>query len=421
MCSVDAARVRPFWGRALGWYAAAGAIAACAAVLGAFLALKAVGYRVPLRVVAWPPAWHQIQKARADYYLNMALHALASNQARRGFLALEHAHVLDPDNVGAARLLAYVTRVASPDYSDQIYAQVLAMGGSGREATAETWFRSLLARGDFKAVGRLSARMLREGSAHAPAWTEGVLFAERMGAGPSEVDGLLSGSSAIPAEARFVLSLAVALRSGTAEERRQRAEVALGGGGTPFEVFYALRRLIDLGSAADVAAFLQGNEGAAVEPYDREALKLDAYAQLRWESTERRELSALLVQGSAGPVVTLVSAHLVRHPDAASAQLVFRMLEARPLPATPANAGAHMALLCMAGVNGLAGAMRREAQVLARVIPGSSPAWARATAFFTAQAGRGAPSDVLPYLGELPLELEYALIEHYRPADAPRG
>jgi len=417
MCSVAAAQVRPFWGRAFALFGGSLAALAVASVLGAFLAFRAVGYRVPLSVVAWPPAWHRIRTARGDYYYTMALQALRSGDARKGFLALSHAYVLDPGNMGAARLLAQVTQVVNPDYSDEVYSQLLLRHDRDFEDTAEAWFRALVARGDFRAEARLSARMLREGAAHVPAWTQGLLFAEKMGAGPAEIDGLLAAKVKIPEEARSVLSLAAAIRDAAPTERMGRLEVSLGGGSTPFEVYYSLRRLEESARAADVVRFLDGPEGAAVLPYDREVLRLDAYSIMGWDAVERREVSALLDQGSIGPVVILVSAHLIRYPSPETAGLVFSRLDARPLPATAGNAGAHMALLCMAGVNGMDARSRQEARILGGLVGGNLASWDRVR---ESLGGPKNPAEFLPLLSELPLEVEYALLTRHRGADAQR-
>jgi len=280
------------------------------------------------------------------------------------------------------------------------------------------WFRALLARGDFKAVASLSARMLRGGAAHVPAWTQALLFAERMGAGGADVDALLAGKASIPDEARSVLSVAAANRGGAATERMRRLEVSLGGGGTPFEVYYSLRRLTELGRASDVVGFLEGPEGAALLAYDREALKLDAYSILSWDAVERREVSALLDPGTIGPVVTLISAHLVRHPNAGTAQLVFRLIDAKPLGASAQNIGPHMALLCMAGANGLDERVRSEAGLLAGLVGGSKASWDKVREGLLAPAGAGNPAEYLPLLTELPLEVEYAVIERHHDAAA---
>ncbi|HMD61509.1 MAG TPA: hypothetical protein VKG78_08765 [Opitutaceae bacterium] len=422
VCSVDAKQVRPFWGRALLLFGGSAAVLALVAALGAFSAFRAIGYRVPLYVVAWPPAWHRVQQARADYFYLMAVKAFNSGDMRRGLLALNQVYELDPGNVSAALLLAQFTQVANPDYSDSIYGRLLLQRRGDAEETARAWFRALLSRGDFASLSRLSGRMLREGAAHAPAWTQGILFAERMTGDPSEVDRLLSAPGQIQGAARSVLSLARDIRSGTARERLRRVELSVEGAANPFELYYSLGRLTELGRASDVVAFLDGAGGASLEPYDRESLKLDACSILDWRALERKEIGFILEQGSSAPVVTLVAAHLIRHPSADAAAFVFGQLDLKPLPATADKAGAHVALLCMAGVNGLDARMKQEAGLLGRMSGGQSAAWGRIVEFFESSAASKNPAAFLPALHQLPLEVVYALTASYRtPASGNAG
>jgi hypothetical protein len=213
-----------------------------------------------------------------------------------------------------------------------------------------------------------------------------------------------------------VLSLASAVRAGSAEERVKIAELSIGSDATQFEVYMSLRQLIDLGAAAEVVAFLDGSEGAALGAYDREALKLDAYSVLKWGVLERREIGYLLDHGTSASAVTLISAHLIRHPDAEAAAGFFGLLDARPLPATAENAGAHMAVLCMAGTNGLAPRMKRESELLARMMGGKFAAWGRVREFFESAAPDKNPGSFLPALAQMQLEVVYAVIEHYHGA-----
>jgi hypothetical protein len=169
-----------------------------------------------------------------------------------------------------------------------------------------------------------------------------------------------------------------------------------------------------------VVRFLEGPEGAALLPYDREALKLDAYSTLGWEAVERREVAALLDPGAVGPAITLISAHLVRHPSAGTAQLVFGVLDAKPLPASAQNVGPHMALLCMAGANGLDDRLKAQADLLARLVGGGPASWDKVRQALGGPAGARNPAEILPLLSELPLEVEYALISRFHDAAAPR-
>lgn len=416
VCSAAAADVRPFWGRALLLYGGALATLALVSLISVFSVFRFIGYQVPFHVVAWPPAWHRIHLARADYFYRMALRTVATGDVRQSYLALNRAYALDPENVDTARLLAQFTQLANPDYSDAIYSRLVLERRGDFERIARDWLRALLSRGDFSAVGALSARMLRERTKDAPAWTEGLLFAERMGGGEGDLDRALAPPDEISPEARSVLSLSRSLRSGGAEERARAVKLYLGGATTKLEIYYALRQLIDLGSGADVAAFLAGQGSAALDPYDRETLKLGAYSALGWHEMERKEIDALMEQGASVPVITLVAGHLVRHPDPGNAAHVFDTLGASPLPATTEYAGTHAALLCMAGSNGLSASMDQEAEAVGRIVGRSFPDWARVREFFESPAAAKNPAQILPALPELPLELLYALNARYRAA-----
>ncbi len=362
-----------------------------------------------------------MEKARADYFYRLALRSLAAGDVRRCFLALGQVHTLDPGNAGAAKLLAQFTEITNPEYSDAIYAQLVAARGADAADTAEIWVHALLSRGDYPSVAALSARMLQEGAGHVPAWSQGLLFAQRMGAGPGEADRLLASDRPVPGEARSALSLARSLRTGTDDERFKVVQLYLGGATTPFEVYFSLRCALDLGRASDVLLFIQGQQGSALNPYDRESLKLDAYSVLGWHGPERREIESILDQSVSSSTVNLVSAHLVRYPDAETAARLFELLAAKPLEATAGNAGAHVALLCMAGVNGQPASMAREAELVGGIVGGTFPAWDNVRSFFEGRSPAKNPAVILPALGQLPLEMVYAIDAHYRGAPRKRG
>ena len=91
-------------------------------------------------------------------------------------------------------------------------------------------------------------------------------------------------------------------------------------------------------------------------------------------------------------------------------------------PPRPTLAGAHTALMCMAGVNGLDGRMRQEADIVGKMVGGEFPSRGRVLDFFEDKSPGKNPSAMLPALPGLPLEAVYALIAHYRasqPAPAP--
>ncbi len=414
VCSVDASRVRPFWGRAALLYGGSAAAAACVGVLAVFTVFRAIGYRVPLRAVAWPPAWHRIHEARADYFYRMALRSFASGDMRQCYLALSQAYTLDPGNIAAAKLLAQLTQIGSPDVSDAIYSRLLLQDKAEFEAVGEAWIRALVTRGDFAAAAGLSARMLLGGARHVPAWTQALVFAEGMTGDPGEIDRLLSGTARLPEEARSVLSLARSIRSGSRDQRLGIVRLYMGGATSAFEFYFSLNRLIELGRASEVAAFVEGQSGAALDPYDREALKLDAYAEMGWHLLVRKEFGFLIEQGVSAPVINLIAANLVRHPDPETAEFAFELLGRAPAPTSPDYAGAHLALLCVAGVNGLGPRMKQEGEAFGRLVGGGFTAWMRVRDFFVGAPRGGNPSVIMPALGQLPIELMYAVYDHYR-------
>jgi hypothetical protein len=421
VCSVAARDVRPFWGRAALFLGCSLAGLALLAWLSVFAVFRAIGYQVPLYAVAWPPAWHRIHEARADYFYRMAQRAFEAHDVRRTFLALSEVYVLDPENRNAARLLAQFTQIANPDYSDQIYLRLLSRHGKEYEETAQAWFRALLARGDFRSMGVLCARMLREGAGHVPAWTEGLLFAEAMGGDPGEIDRLLAGPKPIPGEARATLSLDQRTRGTAIADQAGALIQSIGIQSTPFEIYFALARLIDIGRASEALQILQASMASSLSPYDREAFKLDCYSLLGWRTLETREIELLFQTGASANATDLVSAHLVRRPDAEISTRVFVLLDASPLAPTAENTSAHMALVCMAGVNGLNARMKEEAGALDRTFGGPFAATGRIQEFFESDAPGKKPAVFLPATPQLPLDTTYALVSHYHVAGKPQA
>jgi tetratricopeptide (TPR) repeat protein len=420
VCSVAAAQVRPFWGRAAATIGVSAALLAAASVLAAFAGLRAIGYRVPLRVVAWPPAWHQIRQVRADYFYRLGVRAFGSGDMRQSYLALNQAYALDPHNFAADRLLAELAQIGNPDFSDTLYARLLAEDRGHLDDTGQAWIRALIERGDFLMAANVAGRMLQSQAARAPAWAQAMLFAERMTGDPGPIDRLLASKEELPQGVRSVLSLARSLRSGNPGEREKLVRLHGSGTLTPFEAYYALNRLVELGRASEVSAYVESGAGS-LDPYDREALKLDAYSSLGWGLLVRKEIGGLLERGPSVAAISLISAHLIRHPDAESAEFLFQQLDLHPIPVASEYAGPRLALLCVAGVNGLEQRMREQGEAEAKIVGGSFPAWLRIRDFFEGATRGGNPASIMPALGMLPLDTIYAVYEHYRSLEALAG
>ena len=81
-CAADARDVRPFWGRAAAYYAAAALALYLAAVFALFACLRIVGYPLSPVSLLWPPRWSDLRLARGDYFVAKAQRALARNTRR---------------------------------------------------------------------------------------------------------------------------------------------------------------------------------------------------------------------------------------------------------------------------------------------------------------------------------------------------
>lgn len=414
VCGVSSTRVMPFWARAFAVYGASAAILAAAAVLCAFTGFRAVGYRVSLRAVAWPPAWREVWRARADYYYRLGLRSFNAGDIRQSFLALNQAYALDPRNFEADRLLAQLAQIGSPDFSDSVYSRLVVEDQEHREDDAQLWVRALMERGDFPGVSSLAERMLTGGTRRGAPWAQAILFAERMTGDPSGLDRLIASKRAFPDGVASAFSLAVSLRGLDAGRQAGLVRLHLSTATTPFDVYYSLLRLNDLGWASEVAGFAEGASGGVLDPYDREAIKLDAYAALGWDVLLRREIASLVERGPGSIVASLVAAHLVRHPNPATAEYAFQQFDLHPLPAAPESSGPRLALLCAAGVNGSGARMRQQAEAEGRIVGGSFPAWLRVRDFFEGPERGANPSAFLPAVGSLPIDTLYAVYDHFR-------
>ena len=125
-CSVEAERVRPFWGRALLY--AVGALLALylAGTAVAYATLRAAKYDLSYLVVAWPPRWKELRGAQEKLYVTRAQTALARGNYQEAILSLEMVCQLNPRNYSAGLALAGLTQMAAqPHISEHIYERLM--------------------------------------------------------------------------------------------------------------------------------------------------------------------------------------------------------------------------------------------------------------------------------------------------------
>lgn len=179
-CGVEAERVRPFWGRAAGYFGATILLLYFLGTLAAFLFLRKAHYEISYLTVAWPARWGEIRGAQEGLYARQAQEALAAGNFRAAMLSLEMVCRLNPANYSAGLTLAGLSQAAAtPEVADHIYQRLMRDVPEQRRQTAQIWYVSLLSRGAFAKILPLAAAMIGEDPAQRGAWLYALLFAAR--------------------------------------------------------------------------------------------------------------------------------------------------------------------------------------------------------------------------------------------------
>jgi len=429
-CSADTKEVRPFWGRALAFYSGGLAVLYLVVVLGIFSVLRGIGYPVHLTAVAWPPAWRQIQAARAEYFYEKAGAALATNHVSEALLGLSYAYNLNPRNHQAGLLLAKLWQMSQPALSDRVYARLLRDNPEQAAQIVHEWYRALLARGDFPRIAQLTPSFLRADAAHAPVWLHALFFAGRRLGDPEPLRRFLAGDRSLPSNLRRLAEIELLIETGHTSEAHS-ALLALAPA-SPYGSYYQVSGLTTLGFPDE--ALLALNRAAAGLPQpDYLALRLDAYAAKGWRSLVESETDFLLSVPSPA-AINLLCAHFIRYPDAELLAAVFRKFQQQPLAPSAESYEAVTALFCSAGVNASWSNLHLARGMFEQIGLPSRNTLDIAEAFFHGRSAERRLGSILPlfqpppYPISLPakkaaappvviepmaLDVTYALFEHY--------
>ncbi|QYM79385.1 hypothetical protein K0B96_01835 [Horticoccus luteus] len=408
-CSVDAADVRPFWRRAVAYYAAVLAGVYLLATLLAFIAFRAIGYPVSYAAVIWPPAWSNFHVVRSHYFLAQGKRALVGNRVREASIAFGLAYELDPRNYDAGIALAQLWQSGLPIQSDRVYQQLLASNPADASDTARRWAQALLWRGDFVQLSALALNRLQAASEPASSWVHALIFSARRLREPS----VLNRALALPqltSETRSILRLESAALSGDPDATAHVLAAPLTDQASAYARYYQINFLIRSGHG-DRALALLATYGAKVSPDERVALTLDALAQQGRTADLRREASALLTANQQPQIYTLLATHLVRYPDTALLRIVTDRLAAQPWVNEPSGLAANAALLCAAGVDNqaaLVGVLRAR---LRHVTGAPMRELDRAEELLRLRNAPRQWGNFLPALPMLPLDTVYAFFE----------
>lgn len=418
VCSANSEDVRPFWGR--GAVLLGGALLASLGIasLAVFGLLRGIGYEVRYSQLVWPPAWRELRSVQADFYLGQARTAYAAGDIATALLHLSNAYELNPADYQTGLLLAQLWQAGQPLFSDQTYARLLTDHPQHREEIAQAWFRALLARGDFRAVQRLAGeRLLGSGAAPSPAWIQAFLFATRQ---LGDIGGLqrLLEDPALPPALAPLLGLEARLHSLAPEKKVEALHAAATASRDAFTAYHLQRRLLDAGRG-DLVLRLSTASDSPLGDREKARLRLDALGEMGRDSDRLALARQLLAQPTHPAICELLSGHLISYPHPGLLAAYAAKLEREPLPAGDARYPQLLGFFTACGVH-------RDADLLDTALGWVNQAAGRD--FRTLTAVRDAFLDpeskvrlesFLPALQPLPLEITYALFEHYAPPAPP--
>ncbi len=408
-CSANTADVRPFWGRAAVSYGGTLLGLYLTGALVVFIFLRVVGYPVNVGHLVWPGSWHRVKEVRGWYFMQRADKAFAAGHPAEGMLYLSNAYEFDPANYTVATSLAQKLQLGQPIRSDAIYRELLVDHPEQRALTAQTWFRALLARGDFENVAELARTQVIEDSDRGSVWMRALIFATRQTRSDAPLRDLLaSNAPAAAAPWRPLLTTELLQRAGRKAEFR--SALRLSWASLPaYSQFYQVAALIEQGDAIAAVDLLQ-SYGPQLDNTVRATLLLEAYAALDAPLSRDHLIDALLVPPLNPPTINVLAAYLIRHPSQSVLDRIFAKFQNDRDRATDSSLESLLALDCAAGVardwrkmHAIAGLLRSN---------GSALTLGAVEAFFRGDTTQTRIAALLPAL-PLPLETTYALLERY--------
>ena len=261
-CSVNAPEVRPFWGLAARTAALTLATVFLIVTLGAWAGLRAIGYQAKLYQLVWPPAWHELNVVRSDYFVGKARSAYTAGHIKEAMISMTIAYQLNPDNYAAGMMLAQFRQADNPTLADKLYRQLRDSHPDKRPATTQVWLNHLLVHAAYEQVAILA----REELAHSPreaAWVNALLFAARQRHDPALLDAGVPGRPELAPEWRPILEIEAETLHGTlkGEALQTRLRTLAAGTANGYVLYYSLDRQIALGTGEGMLAQVRAARG----------------------------------------------------------------------------------------------------------------------------------------------------------------
>lgn len=323
VCGLDTARVRPYWGRAVVFFAGSVLALAGVAATGVFVGLRLTGVReVQWMDVAWPARWAKVRRARSDYFSAQSLQALSSGNLALARLALSSAVETDRSNYDAALLLAMLGSISPQrQLADASFQWLLAAHPAQAKRSAVMFHDALLAQGRTHELADFALWMAVHDPGSTSIWTRSLLSALRLG-GNAATFARAHGPELrqLPRPARSLIAVEILLEQGHRETARLALQRPIAPGDPVYTVLQ-VQQLLRVGDAA--AATVVKN--ALLRPdnsFYPLALQYWIEKQHGNDMFARLCFTALLTRTLSDEELDWATALLIRAPDARSYQLL---------------------------------------------------------------------------------------------------
>lgn len=412
-CGVDAERVRPFWGRALG-FGLAGLLALHLLTVSAtYAVLRSRGHSVAYANLVWPGNWTELRRSQEEFYLGRARRAAAGQDHRAAIVALQNARAINPTNLASGMALAHLLELSGRAVeADPIYAAMMQTLPEQRPLIARAWLPLLLASGRYAEVKTLATDMLSEDAANRDLWLRALLFSARQSGDGGVLESLLLGEHGLPSWCREIVEIEQLLQQRRTEAALKRLTRVPALPSPRHLLRYQIERLLALRQFETATTLLRA--AADVLPEDEAAL-------LRWRifraageiSSNAAELEPLDALPLTSSLAAGWSALLIAQPEptaaarlAARVQATFPKVTGETLPLYYAAALAAAA----AGDNATSEKLARRATEFARAEGQALHELAAAVAPGSRRTNLTATLPIVP----LPLEAVYVILEKER-------
>ena len=328
-CGVNATRVQPFWGRALGWWGATLAALWIVGTIPIWTVLWKTGVRTNYWHVVWPGSWGEISHARADFYVRQAEQAMAAKRFEEMIICLQSALRSDPRNFSAALYMANISWVqGNYPTANERFGAMLRDFPEQRITVARAWLPKLLVLGDTKGIKDLALSMLANDAGAPGPWAHALIFAARQTDDPAVLVQAIQMPKLPPAFRPVLAANAAGISGQLNEARKLLVELVPAGDQAAFVSYQQLEGLLEFG-VPDLALDRLDRTRPVLDGSQLLFFRLRAYSQLGWGETSLKTVRDSF-RGIDLTHLNAIATYLIRCHDRPALLRTLEMMDQSP-------------------------------------------------------------------------------------------